>query len=89
MRQQIKVGILLAILSFCYSSVISFGQPEDRQYNIQNRNAIADIVDGNISKAISHFKDYQEEYPGDLESLFGLAVAYSVSNKIDSTFFYG
>lgn len=47
------------------------------QYKKQNRDAISQIVDGKFDAAIEHFEKYLNEHPGDLESLYGLAVAHA------------
>ena len=58
------------------------------QYKKQNRDAIADIVDGKPGKAIAHFERYLDKHPGDLESLYGLATAYSARNDPDAAIPY-
>lgn len=52
------------------------------QYKKQNRDAIAQIVDGQFDDAIEHFETYLKEHPEDLESLYGLAVAYAQKQEI-------
>jgi len=69
---------------FIFLSSVSSGQPEDKTYTGQNKQAISDIVDGNIDQAIAYSRSYQDRYPGDLESLFCLAVAYAAKNDVDS-----
>lgn len=69
-------AFLMITYILCFSSLI-IAQPQNEQYKKQNRDAIADIVDGHPQKAIAHFTSYLEQHPGDLESLYGLAVAYS------------
>jgi len=66
----------------------TLAQKRFEQYKKQNRDAIADIVDGEIDTAIAHFKEYLENHPDDLESLFGLAVAYSAKNEVDDAMLY-
>jgi alkaline phosphatase D len=53
-----------------------------RQYKKQNRDAISQIVDGRIDAAIKHFETYLNEHPGDLESFYGLAMAYAQKQNI-------
>ncbi len=48
-----------------------------QSYKQQNRDLIARIVDGDHDGAIKGFEDYLENHPKDLESLYGLAVAYA------------
>ena len=57
-------------------------------YKQQNRDAISDIVDGNYGSAIKHFEKYLDEHPGDLESLYGLAVAYIQKKEKDKAIAY-
>ena len=47
------------------------------QYKKLNRDAISQIVDGKYDTAIEHFEDYLGKHPNDLESMYGLAVAYA------------
>jgi ribosomal protein S15P/S13E len=53
------------------------------QYKKLARDAVSDIVDGKCDTAIKHFKDYLNEHPKDLESMYGLAVAYAQKQEID------
>jgi alkaline phosphatase D len=48
-----------------------------QSYEQQNRDLVARIVDGDYDGAIKGFEDYLESHPKDLESLYGLAVAYT------------
>jgi alkaline phosphatase D len=57
-------------------------------YKQQNRGAIAKIVDGDHNSAIKHFEKYLDDHPGDLESLYGLAVAYTRKNEKDKAIAY-
>jgi alkaline phosphatase D len=58
------------------------------QYKKQNRDAISDIVDGKYDKAIKHFKNYLNKHPKDLESMYGLAVAYAHKQEIGMAITY-
>jgi alkaline phosphatase D len=58
------------------------------QYKIQTRDAIAQIVDGKYDKAIKSIKDYLKEHPDDLESMYGLAVAYAQKKDINQAVAY-
>jgi len=59
-----------------------------QEYKKENREAIAKIVDGNADVAIRHFENYLQDHPGDLESLYGLAVAYAQKQDIDRAMQY-
>ena len=58
------------------------------QYKKQGRDAISDIVDGKYDAAVEHFKDYLSEHPKDLESMYGLAIAYAQKQEIDKAITY-
>jgi alkaline phosphatase D len=59
-----------------------------QQYKRHARQAISDIVDGDCDAAIEHFRDYLAKNPDDLESLYGLAVAYAQKRDIDKAMQY-
>jgi len=74
--------LLCLVLGLCSFPQNSLGQfrtsktfPE--QYKKQNRDAIAYIVDGKVDTIISYFNAYLESFPNDLESHYGLAIAYT------------
>lgn len=58
------------------------------QYKNQTRDAISQIVDGKVDNAIKRMEKYLEKEPNDLESLYGLAVAYSQKKDIDAAMSY-
>jgi len=58
------------------------------QYKKLNRDAISQIVDGDYDAAIKHFEDYLSKHPKDLESMYGLAVAYTQKNNITTAMAY-
>ncbi|MBN1805049.1 MAG: alkaline phosphatase D family protein [Sedimentisphaerales bacterium] len=58
------------------------------QYKNISRDAIAQIIDGKYNTAIKTFEDYLIKHPKDLESLYGLAVAYSQRNNITTAMVY-
>ena len=58
------------------------------QYKKQGRDAIAQIADGKYDAAIKHFEDYLSKHPGDLESLYGLAVAYAQKRDLNRAMEY-
>ena len=57
-------------------------------YKQQNRDAISQIVDAKHDKAIRHFKSYLKKHPNDLESMYGLTVAYAQKKDIDEAIAY-
>jgi len=82
-----KTAWLFVFLSFAAS-----GQNSEYtnvpQYKKPSRDAIADIARGDYETAIESFKGYLNDYPDDLESLFGMAVAYSVMNDVETSMRY-
>jgi alkaline phosphatase D len=58
------------------------------QYKKQGRDAVSDIVDGKYDAAVKHFKDYLNKHPKDLESMYGLAMAYAQKQEIDKAVSY-
>lgn len=80
--------VTFAIIGICFFPINSFSQfrtskafPE--QYKKQNRDAIAYIVDGKVDTIISYFNAYLEAFPEDLESHYGLAIAYTQKEQWD------
>lgn len=58
------------------------------QYKLISRDSIAQIVDGNTDTAIKDFENYLSKHPKDLESMYGLAAAYSQKNEITTAIAY-
>jgi len=58
------------------------------QYKQQSRDAISQTVDGKHDSAVKQFENYLKKHPGDLESLYGLAVAYAQKKDIDKAMAY-
>ncbi len=58
------------------------------QYKNTTRNEIARIADGKIEKAVSNLENYLREHPGDLESMYGLAVAHTQTGQIEKALEY-
>ncbi len=79
-------GVLLFVCLTLFLSTTSISAIQ--QYKKQNRDAISQIVDGKYDAAIKHFEDYLDEQPNDLESLYGLAVAYAHKNDINEAVAY-
>ena len=67
----------VAILLSCVFTVL--GQEE---YKLQTRDAISLVVKGKLDAAVADMDGYLKKYPGDLESMYGLAVAYSQKRDI-------
>lgn len=67
--------------------LVNNSSPQE-QYKQLTRDALAELVDGNIQKAIDHFEDYLNDHPADLESLYGMAICYSRLNDIDEAIMY-
>ena len=67
---------------------ILFSQKTSDQYKKQNRDAIALIVDGKTDQAINYFNKYLQAHPGDLESYFGLVIAYTSQRNFEAAMEY-
>jgi len=76
--------LLICLTLFCFIPATC----AQEQYKKQNRDAISQIVDGKYDAAIEHFEDYLGKHPKDLESLYGLAVAYAQKGNIDKALGY-
>jgi alkaline phosphatase D len=74
----------LNILVFAIPAVLLSGSalPAAEQYKLVARDAVAEIVDGKFDAAIKRFESYLGEHPKDLESMYGLAVAYAQEHEI-------
>ncbi len=66
-----------ALLLLCLTCLWVAPASPAQSYKTQHRDAISRIVDGDCDAAIEDFKNYLQEHPKDLESLYGLAVAYA------------
>lgn len=76
---------LLCLLILFFFVPVVYAQ---EQYKLISRDAMSQIVDGEYDAAIKHFEDYLSEHPKDLESMYGLAVAYSQKNNITTAMAY-
>ena len=77
---------LITVISLCFSLstlLSSHTVQAAEQYKLQTRDAMAQIVDGNHDKAITSLKKYLKKHPNDLESMYGLTVAYSQKKDIN------
>ena len=87
--KETTVLLLASIILFLPTTVrAEEKQQEHPQYKIIHRDAIARIVDGDYDTAIKHFENYLKEHPGDLESFYGLAVAYAQKKETDKSITY-
>ena len=75
MNQSLESRILLLICLTLFLFVPATCAAE--QYKKFGKDAISQIVDGKYDAAIEHFEDYLGKHPKDLESMYGLAVAYA------------
>lgn len=79
-----RVSLFVCIILFFSVLVIYAAE----QYKQQSRDAISRIVDGKHDSAVKQFENYLKKHPGDLESLYGLAVAYSQKQDIGKAVAY-
>ena len=75
------VLLFFVLLSSCSLAV-------EKQYKKISREAMSKIVDGKIDKAIKDMIQARKELPGDLESLYVLAVASAQKGDMDQAFAY-
>jgi len=84
-----RTRMFLVLLSACVAlSVLTLALRAASSYKKQNRDAISEIVDGDLDSAIKHFEKYLDSHARDLESLYGLAVAYGQKQEIDTAMEY-
>ena len=79
-----RVSLFVCIILFFSVLVIYAAE----QYKQQSRDAISRIVDGKHDSAVKQFENYLKKHLGDLESLYGLAVAYAQKKDIDKALAY-
>ena len=73
------VSLLTSLVLFVSLSVVYCQE----QYKKFGNKGISLIVDGKNDAAIKHYEDVLMKYPGDLESLYGLAVVYAQKRDLD------
>ena len=81
-----QFGLIIIIVFFL--TEVSFSQVKMEQYKKQTRDAIAMITEDSPESARNHFLYYLNQHPDDLESLYGLAIAYTEMDKPDSAMYY-
>ncbi|MCD6393848.1 MAG: hypothetical protein J7M40_10100, partial [Planctomycetes bacterium] len=77
----IAMGVLVA--GFAAKKAV-----KNRQYKKLNRDQVSKIAKGNPQAALEYAAKYLKDAPGDLESLYIRAVAYSSMNQPDTEYFY-
>jgi len=82
-----RVSGCVCILSLI-SMFSSCSLAAEKQYKKISREAISKIVDGKIDKVIKDMKQTQKDLPGDLESLYVLAVAYAQQGNVYQAYEY-
>ncbi|MHC4086437.1 MAG: alkaline phosphatase D family protein [Planctomycetota bacterium] len=83
-RKIFGISAIVCLTLFLFAAAIYAAE----QYKQQNREAISQIVDGKHDKAIRHFENYLKKHPEDLESIYGLTVAYSQKKDINKAISY-
>jgi len=81
---------LLVLLIICLGITVCMNPADaaEQQYKKISRDGISDIVDGKYDETIKSFTEYLNENPGDLESMYVLAVAYAQKNDIAKSMEY-
>lgn len=76
--------VFVCLTLFFYGPVIHAAE----QYKQLGREAISQIVDGKYDKAIKNLEKYLKKHPSDLESMYGLTVAYTQKKDIGRAISY-
>ena len=77
-------SLMIPMIVLCLSTNI-YGE---KQYKKFAKEAISLVVDGQLDEAINGLENYLSQHPNDLESLYGLTVAYAQKNDIEKAFTY-
>jgi alkaline phosphatase D len=80
MNRAYKLFVSVSSVAILLSCV--FIVPGQEEYKLQTRDAISLVVEGKLDAAIADMDGYLKKNPGDLESMYGLAVAYSQKRDI-------
>ncbi len=88
LRKAANKTCLLSLISLLMLFFFVSATCAQEQYKKLSRDAISQIVDGQYDAAIKHFEDYLSKHPKDLESMYGLAVAYTQKNNITTAMTY-
>jgi alkaline phosphatase D len=83
--KKVSATIVFVCLTFFFSGSVIYAE---EQYKQLGREAISKIVDGKHDKAITNLENYLNKHPSDLESMYGLAVAYAQKKDIDKAVAY-
>ena len=84
-KESFKLASLMMPMIILWLSVGIYGK---EQYKKFAKEAISLVVDGQFDEAINGLENYLSRHPNDLESLYGLTVAYAQKNNIDKSFTY-
>jgi len=84
--KKMSVALVFVCLTLLLLFVVVIHSAE--QYKLKARDAMAQIVDGKYDKAIKNLENYLKKHPEDLESMYGLAVAYTRKKDIDKAVSY-
>ncbi|NQT00523.1 MAG: alkaline phosphatase D family protein [Planctomycetes bacterium] len=87
LRKVAKESWLLLLICLMLSFFVPATCAQE-QYKKLSKDAISQIVDGKHDAAIKHFEGYLSKHPRDLESMYGLAVAYTQKNNITTAMAY-
>jgi len=87
-KKQTYLKITLSLISLAILSLAPANIYGKKQYKRITKDAISLMVDGQLDEAINGLENYLSQHPNDLESLYGLTVAYAQKNDIDKAFAY-
>ncbi|NND06879.1 MAG: alkaline phosphatase family protein [Saprospiraceae bacterium] len=71
------IGMLFCLATVNAAAQFATSKAFPDQYKKQNRNALHRLLQGQTDTVVQYFHQYLDSFPGDLESHYGLAAAYS------------
>ena len=83
-NKELWLLLLICLTLFLFASVVHSAE----QYKKFGKVALSKIVDGKYDATIKNLEEYLREHPKDLESMYGLAVAYTQKQDIDKAIVY-
>ena len=78
----------LFIVIFSFPFFLFSQSQTDNRYKWQNSDAIIEIINGKTDQAIDYFQQFLKTHPGDLESYYGLALAYTQKQDYEKALEY-
>ncbi|MCM8527114.1 MAG: alkaline phosphatase D family protein [Lentisphaeraceae bacterium] len=83
-----KKYIFMVLLALSVVLLVAAKKKKSRQYKMQNRDTVSEIVMGKEKEAEEYFKEYLKKIPEDLESKYGLVLALAKQGKTEEALKY-